>query len=342
MFKLTVIYNRNRAVLLMIVGLLMFSVLLMPRQISAQSSQDGNLAGKKVLLVSSYHEGHQWTDDIVLAASTILESADVEVQVIHMDTKRNADEEFRLDAVQQVLAEIDAFEPDLIIATEDNAQKYLVVPYLIDTELPVIFVGVNWDASVYGYPASNVTGMIEIELIDQLINQLSRHASGDRIGYLAVTSNTELKSLDIIQERFFDDDLEVYLVETYDEYTAAFLEAQDTVDILFLGSNAGIDRWDDDEAQQFIAENTSIPTGSTRERTAPYSLMTMAKIGAEQGEWAAETVLDILAGTSIEDIPVTENKRGNLILNLEIADQMGIIFSPSVLRIAEVYEVEEG
>ena len=56
-----------------------------------------------------------------------------------------------------------------MIASDDNAQKYLVVPYLKGTQVPVIFNGVNWDASAYGFPTSNVTGMIEVELPDQLV-----------------------------------------------------------------------------------------------------------------------------------------------------------------------------
>jgi hypothetical protein len=33
-------------------------------------------------------------------------------------------------------------------------------------DLPVVFVGVNWDASPYGYPTANVTGSVEVELIE--------------------------------------------------------------------------------------------------------------------------------------------------------------------------------
>ena len=230
----------------------------------------------------------------------------------------------------------------MIIATEDNAQKYLVVPYLLNTDLPIIFTGVNWDASVYGYPASNVTGMVEVELVQQLIDHLQQNSQGDTIGYLAVTSSTETKAVEIYQERFFDGELQVHFVETFDEYKSTFVELQDEVDILFLGNNAGIDRWDDDEAESFFAENTKIPTGSVREWTAPYALISLAKIAEEQGEWAGQTTLSILDGTAVSDIPVVENERGSLILNLNIAEQLDIVFPATLLRNADTYGASEG
>ena len=44
-------------------------------------------------------------------------------------------------------AEIDAFKPDVVIAADDNASKYLIEPYFKDAALPFVFCGVNWDAS---------------------------------------------------------------------------------------------------------------------------------------------------------------------------------------------------
>ena len=220
---------------------------------------------------------------------------------------------------------------------DDNAQKYVIVPYFKGTALPVVFAAVNWDASAYGYPTSNVTGMIEVELPGQVVEQLKSYAKGSRVAYLTVDSETERKVADIYNQRFFDGQMKTYWVKTLDDFKKAYLQAQNEVDILFMGNNAGADRWDQAEMEKFVLENGKIPTGSINSWMAPYSLLTLAKSPEEQGEWSAKTALSILDGTSVSSIPVSENKKGKLILNLTLAEKLGVVFAPSMLKNAEVY-----
>lgn len=116
-------------------------------------------AKKKVLLVNSYHKGYFWTDGITDA---ILESfgaivdthgavdnskSKVILNITYMDTKRNSSEEYKKKTAISVKERIDSWQPDLVITTDDNAAKYLIVPYFKNTDLPFVFCGVNWDAS---------------------------------------------------------------------------------------------------------------------------------------------------------------------------------------------------
>ncbi len=299
-----------------------------------------DFAGKRVLFVNSYHAGYEWSDDIEAGLKDVLEGTGAELKIVRMDTKQNPGDEFGQNAALEVRAEIEAFAPDVIIAADDNAQKYLIVPYVMDTDVPVVFVGVNWDASSYGYPTDTVTGMVEVELPVQLVEQLKGYAAGDKLAYLTVEANTETKITDIYNERFFDGEMEVYSVKTFAEFQEKFLELQDTVDILLIGNNAGIDRWDEAEAEAFIVANSKIPTGTANPWMAPYVLISLAKIPNEQGEWAGQTTLDILNGTSAGDIPIVQNREGKLILNLTIAEQLDISFPPAMLRNAEIYSSE--
>jgi hypothetical protein len=298
-------------------------------------SPQSEYAGKKVLFVNSYHKGYPWSDGIESGLREVFDGTEVEFRTLELDTKNNPDEDFGKNAGTEAKATIEDFDPDVLIACDDNAQKYLVVPYFKGTSLPVLFCGVNWDASSYGYPTSNVTGMIEVELPDQLIELLEGYAEGDRLGYITVDTETERKVVDIYNQRFFDGQMQPYWVTTQDEFKEAFLTAQQEVDILFMGNNAGTD-WDEAEMQQFILDNTTIPTGSINDWMAPYSLLALAKSANEQGEWAAQTALQILDGTPVSDIGVTENKKGELIVNLKIADTLSVVFAPSLLKNAQM------
>lgn len=200
-----------------------------------------NYTGKKVLFVNSYHVGYPWSDGIESGLREVFDGTGVEFITLELDTKNNPDEDFGKKAGTDAKAEIESLDPDVVIACDDNAQKYLVVPYLKGTSLPVVFCGVNWDASAYGYPTKNVTGMIEVELPDQLVELLKGYAEGDRLGYITVDTETERKVVDIYNERFFDGQMQPYWVTTQDEFKEAFLTAQQEVDILFMGNNAGTD-----------------------------------------------------------------------------------------------------
>ncbi len=310
-----------------------------PEQVNETRS---NYAGKKVLFVNSYHEGYEWSDGIEAGLQDVLKGSGVELEFVRLDTKRNPTDEFGREAGVKAKAEIEAFKPDVVIAADDNAQKYLVVPYLKDTSVPVIFCGVNWDASAYGYPASNVTGMVEVELPAKLVDHLKNYAQGERLGYLTVDSETERKVAQIYNERFFGGQMKEYWVKSFDEFKAHFLQAQTEVDILFIGNNAGIDRWDQAEAEAFIVENTKIPTGSINDWLAPYVLIVLAKSAEEQGQWSGQTALRILDGTPVSEISLVENKDEKLILNLNVAEQLGAVFSPSLLKHGDIYGLEAG
>jgi ABC-type uncharacterized transport system substrate-binding protein len=305
----------------------------------AQADNSGpDYTGKKVVYVNSYHEGYPWSDSIEAGLHEVFDGTGVELKIIRLDTKNNPDEAFGQAAGVKARAEIEAFQPDAVIASDDNAQKYLVVPYLKGTAIPVIFNGVNWDGSAYGFPTSNVTGMIEVELPDQLVELLKGYAKGDRLGYITVDTETERKVVDIYNQRFFNGQMQTYWVSTQDEFKTAFLNAQQEVDILFMGNNAGSDKWDEEEMKQFVLRNSTIPTGSINDWMAPYSLLTLAKSGKEQGVWSAQAALQILDGTPVSEIAVAENKKGEMIINLDLADKLGVVFAPSLLKSAVILD----
>ena len=131
-----------------------------------------NYSGKKVLFIDSYHEGYAWSDGIASGIQRTLGGKGIELKIFRLDTKRNTDEAFKKEACSKAKSEIESFKPDVVIAADDNASKYLVEPYFKNSTLPIVFCGVNWDASVYGYPYTNTTGMIEVTPVPQLVEQL--------------------------------------------------------------------------------------------------------------------------------------------------------------------------
>jgi ABC-type uncharacterized transport system substrate-binding protein len=294
--------------------------------------------------VNSYHEGYPWSDSITQGvlqalhlgrsplASTQFEgdASNLVLRVFYMDTKRNGSEEFGRAAAARAKAEIDSWKPDVVICSDDNAAKYLIVPHFKGSTLPFVFCGVNWDAAVYGLPWPNVTGMVEVSLIPDLLKLMQAYSKGVRVGLLGARNESNLKEIEAYRATFHVELTEVALVDNLHDWEQRFLALQKSVDMLILAPPSFLAAEQNNarhaEAEQFARENTRIPTGSVEDWIAPYSLLCLAKKASEQGEWAAHAALRILDGTPLSEIPITMNQQATIYLNMPLAKRLGIHF----------------
>lgn len=306
------------------------------------ASAAAQVSERHVVWVDSYHAEYEWSMAIESGIRSVLEDQGVQITVIRLDTKRVSDDAVRTDAAAEAYQMIQDLDPDVVIASDDNAQSYLVVPHLKGTERPVVFAGVNWDATPYGYPAENVTGMVEIDLVEQLLELMTPIAGGSQVAILSGDTETDRKLASVYNDRFFDGQLPARYVADYAEFKETFLQLQEEVDYLIIGNYVAISDWDPVDAQSWILENTRIPTCSTQTWVAPYALLALGGSGVEQGEWAAQAAVDIMDGSDPADIPIAENRSGELVVNLEIADAIGLALPTSILRNARIYEPNGG
>jgi len=312
---------------------ILFILLILVQSVLAQDI----ISDSKILFINSYHKGYAWSDGIQRGVEAILaDEKFVLLKTIEMDTKRNTSVEFKLQAALKVKQYIEEFKPDVVIASDDNASKYVVEPYYKDADLPFVFCGVNWDASVYGYPYSNTTGMIEVSLIKQVIRQLQSYAKGSKIGFISGDVLTTYKELKYHKKLFNINYDRIYVVKTFKEWQEKYLQLQQEVDIVILENYSGIKNWRPEQAQKFILNNTTIPTGSLNYFIAPLVAITIAKSSEEQGHWSAQTALKILVGVKPSEIPIVQNNDGKLIINIKLVNKLGLRIPLNILRISEI------
>ena len=297
------------------------------------SAQD--YAGKRILHIDSYHEGNYWNTTISEAVEDTLAGTGVELTITRMDTKRNPTEEFKQQAALDAKALIEKLQPDVVIASDDNASKYLIAPYFKDSDVPFVFCGVNWDASVYGFPFSNVTGMVEVSPVPQILELLRQHSNGDRVGYIAEDTPTKRKEMEYHERLFGVEYDKVYLVSNFEDWKASFLRAQSEVDQLVIMGVAAVEGWDDDAAAEFAAEHTSIPTGTDFSWLMHVAVFGVGKSPEEQGRWAAKAALRILDGVPPSKIPLAYNTEGQLYFNPEIAASIGVTDAPPLAKLVD-------
>lgn len=310
-------------------------IVLTALSIFATAAVAGDYKGRRILHIDSYHKGNEWNDRIAAAVQDTLAGTGVVLRIIHMDTKRNKSKEFKEQAALRAKKVIQKFDPDVVTTSDDNAARYLIMTHYKDAALPFVFSGLNWDASTYGMPYSNVTGMVEVSPIPQIIALMRKHAKGKRLGLLTEESPTKRKEMNYHRKLFGIEYDKTYFVSTFDDWKKSFVKAQDEVDMLLLLGVAAVKGWDDKEAGRFAEANTRIPSGTDFGWLMHISLLGVGKLPEEQGRWAAKAALKIIDGVRPSDIPLAYNKEGQLFMNKTIAGKLGISDFPPLAKIVE-------
>lgn len=294
--------------------------------------------GKKVLIVASYHEEYRWCHDIVEAIE--LELAGAELTVFYMDAKRNL--AGAKDKAKDAYSLYQKLQPDAVIAIDDTAQEYFVVPYLRDkVATPVFFCGVNDSASKYGFPAANVTGVVEKKHYRESVSFAQIIQPDIRtIGVLYRPSpSNEINVAQIQKEKadYSADVIHFVKVETVDEVRKALTDLSSSVDALILLNMTGI--VDEDgrvleghDAIATIADATELVTiGASDWEVEAGALCGVIKSGTEQGRLVARQLLSHWEGKAIKDLAVDQNRNGQRFINLATLRRLNLELRPEMV-----------
>ena len=297
-------------------------IVLIPFLALLMSGQAQELKGKKVFYINSYNEGYAWSDGEQKAILNTLAPTGVKVKTVLMNTYLQPSREHLIQVSKECKRTIDEWHPDVVIVSDDSPML-LLWPYFKNSGVPFVFCGVNWDASKYGIPAKNITGMLEVCPVKDLLNLMSELTKGRRIGYLAADTPTPRIDGENFA-RILGGDVTVVLAKDFTTWKQRFLELQSKVDLLALGPSAGILDWNESEASKFAEENTKIVTGAWHDFMNGVAIISYNKLPEEQGKWAANAAIKIMKGTPCTSIPITKNVEGELVINLRIAKKSGI------------------
>jgi ABC-type uncharacterized transport system substrate-binding protein len=290
----------------------------------------------KCLYVSSYHRGYAWSDGVEQGLRKVL-TGHCEIRQIDMDTKRNKSVEFKQSAASEVKHEIETWQPDVVIVSDDNAAKYVVKQYYRDADTPFVFSGVNWTVKEYGFPYSNVTGIIEVAPLEAMLTNAIKYSGGAKKAiYLGADTLTEKKNLDRVAgaSQKLGIELEGILVSSASEWKVQYRAAQD-VDFIVMGSYSGISDWNKAEMAAFAVEHARKLTVTSHDWMMPFSTIGFTKIPQEQGEWAALAAIEILKGKSPREIPIVANRNWDLWLNMAHLESTRITLPRKLLRKAK-------
>ena len=248
-------------------------------------------------------------------------------KVWEVHTKRNKSPEFGKKMGLKAKAYIEKTKPDIVIACDDNASRYLVKPYYKDSTLPFVFCGVNHNAKAYGYPYKNATGMIEIAPVKPSLKIASDSVPGVKKGiYLSVDVHSQHKEYALNKKIYAKSGitLDRILVSNMEDWVKGYVRSQKLGQFVIIGSNGGLKEWDKAKAKKVTQENTRVLTITNMSWMIDYSMLAITKSANEQGEWAAKVALEILSGTKPSSIPVVSNRKWNIYVNKDLINRAKI------------------
>lgn len=307
---------------------------------SATENSPTNKELPKCLYVSSYHKGYDWSDGVEEGVRKVLQGQ-CNLRQLDMDTKRKKTTKDKELAAKTAYELIKSWKPDIVITSDDNAAKYLIVPYRDSVNVPFVFNGVNWTVEEYGFPFPNVTGIVEVAPIKPMLNKAQAITRGSNAIYLGANTLTEGKNYSRIKSGA--DNLgivvEKRLVSSFDEWIESFEKAQ-SADFIIMGSNSGIENWSDEAAEAFVETVARTLSVTNHAWMMNVTSLGFTKIPQEHGEWAAEAGLAILNGTRPSEIPIVTNRKWELWMNNKLVDALNVTlptsFSRKAKRIASI------
>jgi ABC-type uncharacterized transport system substrate-binding protein len=302
----------------------------------------------KILHVMSYHTPWRWTEDQLNGFKAGLGDLKAEIKVYEMDTKRRSSPERMAQAAAEARRLIEEWKPDLLYANDDNAQK-LVARHYVDTDLPIVFSGVNAAPEAYGFKGSrNVTGVLEQEHAVQSVALLRRIVpTVKKIAVIVDDDPTWPGVVARMKEGMAEmPEVEVVawdVIRTFAEYKDKILAYQGTVDGLgilgvFTFKDAAGRNVPYEQVLRWTAENSRLPDFSFwRDRPELGTLCVVTVAGFEQGRLAGEMARAILRGEKKPaDIPMTRTARGVPVVSLARARRLGIDVPAPILLSSEV------
>ena len=172
---------------------------------------------QRIAIVSSYHPEYKWSQGTnkglmqgllefgyldnqeqqqEFLSNNRVTTSRAEIRKYWMDTKHRKSQKEIAATLADVSAKIEAFAPDILLLGDDNAANY-VGNYFLDTDLPVVFWGVNGTPLKYGLidsfesPGHNVTGIYQQNYHKENLQLLLNLASGiKRVAILSDDSTT--------------------------------------------------------------------------------------------------------------------------------------------------------
>jgi len=213
-----------------------------------------------------------------------------------------------------------------------------------------MFCGVNSGPEKYGYPASNVSGILERYHINESLAFLRQLVpSVEKIVFIAkdgTAANLAVNQIHNESNAYPAKILAFKLPKTLKEAVAMTEEIKSQCDAVLILNFAGLP----DENGKPLSDKEVLPVlskhfgkpliGLTAFLIKSGALCSVLHTGQDQGRTSAEMLLKAMSGTPVAQIPVTRNHNGKRMINVTVMKELGIKPRADILGSAELVKTE--
>ena len=305
-------------------------------------------AAPKILVVHSYHEDQlEHVVEMTKGIEAALVGVDCQLRFFYMDTKRNNTEQWKRTAGQKAKRIVAEYRPQVVITLDDNAQQYFAKDYAGGQSPPYfVFSGVNSEPAQYGFPAVNVTGVLERPNVVESIELLQKiRPEVKRLLVLADKSETTDPLIAYCKTLKLPVTVVAYEQPLTLEAWKAVLEQYHTqVDAVGLyvirtiaRSTADPSKVPEQELVGMINEQYKLPTVGFYDSAAESGILCGVTVSMkEQGRAAGQIARELLEGKKPGDFAIKPTDHGRIQLNLRTAEQLGIQIPYGMIKRADV------
>lgn len=301
---------------------------------------------KRVLIVHSAHPGFAWVQGINYAIKARFEKSGIDYQFFYMNTHINNSVSSKKKICLKALQLMNRFNPQVVIAVDDDAQKYFVKPMLGKTNAQFVFCGVNANPELYGYPSDNVTGILERTYPKQTL-QLLKMIYPNANTAVCISDDSSNSNLVIPRLKHYAAGkmpvkLNGFIQPTsFSQWVKAverYNQDQDVDAFLIPFTNTVKQDWDGEnmspaEIMMWTNDNATKPIVGLWPSAADNGALCAVVVDPkEHGTVAALMAKKILAGKKAGQIPMVTNQDGYVIVNLKTAAKLNIDVPFSVLQ----------
>ena len=265
-----------------------------------------NLKKPRILVLHSYATNFSWVRDIDAGVRRALAGKYCRVRWFCMDTKRNPGTAYGAWIGEEARDFIEQWDPDVVIAFDDNAQFYACRELVNDPATRIVYGGVNADPALYGYDqADNVCGVLErlpLAGLKEVLLEMFPHRQ--RILHLSDDSETSAYVHEEVSQFPWAPFHLVgsRLCHTWDAWQNAVRAAQVECDILLIThyhtirvSATDDTRVSPEQVLRWTEQNSRVPSvGTFGFFVEDGGMMAIAVSGQEQGERAAALAVQLI------------------------------------------------
>ncbi len=319
-------------------------------------------AKKRILLVSSYHPEHLWSQETnegfcaallkygyfdnreqiaAYQANGTVETSRAVIKKLWMDSKRKATKAELTKTTLTVAVSVRGFRPDIIFLGDDEAGNYIGNQFL-DTKIPIVFWGFNNNPVKYGLvdtaerPGHNVTGVYQSGYYRESLQFLKKLAPN--ITTFAILTDdspsgrAHQKGIEFLSRQGI---LPVKLIESvatndFERWKSGALKLQKKVGAFFVTEYSSLkddkgNTVSNGDVARWYRENIRIPEATLGVFVKQGLLCAVDDSGYSQAFEAVSIGRDILEkGANPSTYPTRTPKHGALMVNVRRARALGI------------------